>query len=108
MVIKKKISTNKSSLSKTNDKRGELLIKVDELMEKLNNDYGPLLLEDLQKRIESTIEEFHSDLKIILENSFKNHDRKLKNSNDSSDESIEASNVPSFIAEYEEKRKKNK
>ena len=41
-VSKKNI--NKTSLSKSNDKKSELLIKVDELMEKLDNDYGPLLL----------------------------------------------------------------
>ena len=40
-------------------------------MEKLDNDYGPLLLGELQKRLESTIEEFHLDLKVILDKSFK-------------------------------------
>ena len=69
MAIKK--NNNKNSLSSANDKRSELLIKVDDLMEKLNNEYGPFLLEELQKRLETTINEFHSDLKIIFEDSFK-------------------------------------
>ena len=59
MVIKKNI-TNKSSLSKSNDKRSQLLIKVDSLMEKLDNEYGPLLLDELNKRLELTIEKFNS------------------------------------------------
>ena len=77
MAIKKKI--NKATLSKSNDKKSQLLIKVDELMEKLDNDYGPLLLEELQKRLETTINEFHSDLKTILEQTFneKTQDKKL-------------------------------
>ena len=54
-------------MSNANDKRSELLIKVDQLMENLSNDYGPFLLDELQKRLESTISEFHSDLKNILD-----------------------------------------
>ena len=100
MAIKKNFG-KKTSLSNANDKRGELLIKVDELMEKLNNDYGPFLLEELQKRLESTINEFHSDLKTILDESFKNHDMKSR----INDKSENSSNTPTFIAEYEEKIK---
>ena len=53
MAIKKNI-TNKNVLSKTNNKRSELLIKVDGLLEKLDNEYGPFLLEELNKRLEKT------------------------------------------------------
>ncbi len=102
MGIKRKKNNNQNPLSDSNDKKGELLIKVDELMQKLSNDYGPFLLDELQKRLESTINEFNSDLKSILKESFKNHDMKSKDfvSNDSE------SDVPTFIAEYEEKIKK--
>ena len=98
MAIKKK-TFNKNPLSKSNDKKGELLVKVDELMEKLDNDYGPLLLKELQKRLENTIEEFHTDLKSILEETFKNHNLKVE-----VDNQVE-SDVPAFIAEYENKIK---
>ena len=98
MAIKKKI--NKGTLSKSNDKKSQLLIKVDELMEKLDNDYGPLLLEELQKRLETTINEFHSDLKTILEQTFSEKNAKLKDSPESE--------VPTFIAEYENKVKNKK
>ena len=102
MAIKKKTFNNKTSISNANDKRGELLIKVDELMEKLSNDYGPFLLDELQKRLEATINEFNSDLKSILEESFKNHDMRFKDRLNIESES----DVPTFIAEYEEKIKK--
>jgi len=100
MAIKKN-NNKKNSLSRSSDKKGELLIKVDELMQKLSDDYGPFLLDELQKRLESTINEFNSDLKSILEESFNNHNMKSNNivSDDKSD-------VPTFIAEYEEKVKK--
>ena len=78
MPIKKKTFNKNSNLSKSNDKRGELLIKVDSLMEKLDNEYGPFLLDELQRRLELTIEEFHDDLKNILEITFKNHENITK------------------------------
>ena len=105
MNVNKK-NTNKTSLSKSNDKKSELLIKVDELMEKLDNDYGPLLLGELQKRLESTIEEFHLDLKAILDKSFKEYDSRLKSLDDSSLSNKLKTEVPNFIAEYEKKKKK--
>ena len=100
MAIKKN-NNKKNSLSRSSDKKGELLIKVDELMQKLSDNYGPFLLDELQKRLESTINEFNSDLKSILEESFNNHNMKSDNivSDDKSD-------VPTFIAKYEEKVKK--
>ena len=49
MTIKKTITDN-SSLSKSGEKRSELLIKVDNLMEKMDNEYGPFILDELSKR----------------------------------------------------------
>ena len=106
MPIKKK-TLNNSNLSKSNDKRGELLIKVDSLMEKLDNEYGPFLLDELQRRLESTIEGFHEDLKMILEKTFKDHDIKMKGEKKFTKDSSPLE-VPTFIAEYEEKKKKKK
>ena len=106
MAIKKNLS-NKNTLSKTNDKRSELLIKVDSLMEKLDSEYGPFLLDELNKRLEQTIQEFHTELKNILENSFNAYDLKLKKINKLSKED-ENTSMPSFIAEYENKIKNKK
>ena len=109
MVMKKNI-INKQRLSNSKNKRGELLIKVDNLMEKLDNEYGPFLLDELNKRLEQTIEKFNSDLKTILDESFKVYDFKKSEMDKLFSENPEESSMPSFIAEYEQKikNKKNK
>ena len=109
MVMKKNI-VNKKRLSNSKNKRGELLIKVDNLMEKLDNEYGPFLLDELNKRLEQTIEKFNSDLKTILDESFKVYDFKKNEMDKLFSENPEESSIPSFIAEYEQKikNKKNK
>ena len=109
MAMKKNI-VNKNKLSNSKNKRGELLIKVDNLMEKLDNEYGPFLLNELNKRLEQTIEKFNLDLKTILDESFKVYDFKKNEMDKLFSENPEESSIPSFIAEYEDKikNKKNK
>ena len=107
MVLKKNIknkTSKKNSLSVSSDKRGEMLIQIDSLMEKINNEYGPFILDELQKRLEFTIEEFHGDLKFVLDSAFNKHNTTLDASKvfDSSPE------VPAFIAEHQKKQKNKK
>jgi len=106
METKKNI-TNKSSLSKSNDKRSQLLLKVDNLMEKLDNEYGPFLLDELNKRLEKTIEDFNSDLKIILNQMFDAYDLRTEERKSIHSDSDNLTK-PTFIAEYEEKIKSKK
>ena len=107
MVMKKNI-INKKSLSTSNDKRGKLLMKVDNIMEKLDNEYGPFLLDELNKRLEQTIDKFNSDLKTILNESFKVYDFKKNEMDRLFPDNVQESSTPSFIAEYEEKVKNKK
>tara|TARA_Y100000590_G_C15585400_1_gene963964 strand:+ start:962 stop:1267 length:306 start_codon:yes stop_codon:yes gene_type:complete len=100
MPLKKDIKNKNSSLS-SSDKRGQMLIKIDDLMEKINSEYGPFILDELQKRLEFTIQEFHADLKIVLEDAFDKHANLNKAKEVSSD-----MDVPSFIAEHQKKRQK--
>ena len=100
----KKNTINKKNLG-TSNKRSELLIKVDNLMEKLDNEYGPFLLDELNKRLEKTIEDFHNDLKSILDKSFNEYNLKLKELDKINSNVEEDPSTPSFIAEYEEKIK---
>ena len=98
----KKNNNNKSNLASSSDKRGSILIQIDELMEKIDNDYGPFILDELKNRLEFTIQEFNSDLRTVLKETFEKHDslnQKDKKSN-SDDE------IPSFIAEHQKKRQK--
>ena len=107
-MIKKNNIVNRGSLSKSNDKRSQLLIKVDNLMEKLDNEYSPLLLDELNKRLELTIEKFNSDLQSILGNAFKKYNFKIEEINKLFPSDDEDSSVPTFIAKYEEKIKNKK
>tara|TARA_B110000116_G_scaffold243025_1_gene232565 strand:- start:320 stop:655 length:336 start_codon:yes stop_codon:yes gene_type:complete len=100
-------SSKQDSLSKSSEKKGDLLIQVNELMEKLENEYGPLMLEELQKRLIKTIADFQSDVSSVLTEAFSAHrikyenlDKKMIEKEDGQDD-----DVPSFIAEYQIKQK---
>ena len=104
--IKKKKMKNKktNNLSKSSEKKGNLLIQVDELMQKLDNEYGPLMLKELENRLLKTISDFQSDLKNVLEDSFNEHRLKYENLDNVQNEDIDEEGTPSFIS----KNKKNK
>ena len=105
MVLKrnKKMSSSKDvSLSNSNNKRAEMLVKIDSMLEEIDSKYGPYILEELQKRIEFTIEEFFNDLKIVLENVFDKSNSLSVNQDNNQME------TPVFIAEHNIKRTKKK
>ena len=93
-----------SNISKSSEKKGNLLIQVDELMQKLDNEYGPIMLKELEERLMKTINDFQSDLKSILENAFNEHKLKYDNLDNIDSVDIEDKEVPSFISN----RKKEK
>lgn len=93
-----------NNLSKSSEKKGNLLIQVDELMQKLDNEYGPLMLKELENRLLKTISDFQSDLKNVLEDSFNEHRLKYENLDNVQNEDIDEEGMPSFIS----KNKKNK
>ena len=96
---------NKKKVTNT-DKKGDLLIQVDDLMNQLENDYGPLMLEELKERLNKTIEEFQNDVESVLRSAFENH--KLKYDNSVSNLNETDNEVPSYISDYENKKKNNK
>ena len=93
-----------SNVSESSEKKGNLLIQVDELMQKLDNEYGPIMLEELEERLMKTINEFQSDLKSILENTFNEHKLKYNNLDKVDSVDTEDKEVPSFISNHQEKR----
>ena len=107
MVLKKnkKIGSSKNmDLGASNNKRAEMLVKIDSMLEQIDSKYGPFILEELQKRIEFTIEEFFNDLKLVLNNVFdksKNNSNKLSVNQDNNQ-----METPVFIAEHNKKRTK--
>ena len=86
------------------------MIQIDELMQKLDNEYAPIMLEELQTRLKKTIEDFQEDVSSVLEDAFNKHQLKYENLEKKMltehDENKE--NVPSFISEYQNKQKKIK
>ena len=103
----KKINNKKDKSS--SDKKGDLLIQVDDLMNQLENDYGPLMLDELKKRLKKTIEEFQEDVTSVLKDAFDKHESKYKKSGrkiikNSEDEDTDE--IPSFISKYQNKKKK--
>ena len=95
-------SSKNVSLSNSNNKRAEMLVKIDSMLEEIDSKYGTYILEELQKRIEFTIEEFFNDLKIVLENVFDKSNSLSVNQDNNQME------TPVFIAEHNKKRTKKK
>jgi len=93
-----------SNISKSSEKKGNLLIQVDELMQKLDNEYGPIMLKELEERLMKTINDFQSDLKSILENAFNEHKLKYDNLDNIDSVDIEDKEVPSFISNRKKKK----
>ena len=93
-----------SNVSKSSEKKGNLLIKVDELMQKLDNEYGPIMLKELEERLMKTINDFQSDLKSILEDTFNEHKMKYDNLDKIDSLDIEDKEVPSFISNHKKKK----
>ena len=103
--MKKTNSSQKNKKVSSTDKKGDLLIQVDDLMNQLENDYGPLMLDELKKRLHKTIEEFQEDVTSVLKDAFSKHKLKYK----PSDQNIEDNgDVPSYISDYENKKKNKK
>ena len=96
---------NKKNKPSSSDKKGDLLIQVDDLMNQLENDYGPLMLDELKKRLKKTIEEFQEDVTSVLREAFENHKMKYQNIDQRIDDESEK-DVPSFISDYENKKNK--
>ena len=103
--MRKANSNKKNKKTSSTEKKGDLLIQVDDLMNQLENDYGPLMLDELKKRLRKTIEEFQEDVTSVLKDAFNKHELKYK----PSDQNIEDSeDVPSYISDYENKKKNKK
>tara|TARA_Y100001970_G_scaffold218937_1_gene268590 strand:- start:194 stop:583 length:390 start_codon:yes stop_codon:yes gene_type:complete len=66
------------SENKDSNKKSELLIKLDELLENVGDKYGPFMIEELYQRMEKTINEFNNELDTIFESSFE-QSKKINN-----------------------------
>ena len=58
-------------LSFFDEKMKGLLDELDELLEQVGGDYGPILMEELQNRLESIIKNFNDEVHTLFTDSFK-------------------------------------
>ena len=90
-----------SQVSKSAEKKSDVLIQIDEIMGDLEGEYGPLMIQELQSRLMKTVSDFKEDLKSVLTETFSQHNKKFEPSaSGDSDES----DVPTYIADYEKKK----
>ena len=91
-----------ASVSKSAEKKSDVLIQIDEIMGALEGEYGPLMIQELQNRLMKTVSDFKDDLKSVLTETFNQHNKKFE----SSDTEVLDGNddVPTYIADYEKKK----
>ena len=53
------------------EKMKGLLDELDELLEQVGGDYGPILMEELQNRLESIVKNFNAEVHTLFTDSFK-------------------------------------
>ena len=53
------------------EKMKGLLDELDELLEQVGGDYGPILMEELQNRLESIVKNFNDEIHTLFTDSFK-------------------------------------
>ena len=94
----------------------KILKGLDELLDGAGNRFGPMLLNELQKRLSKTVKLFDLELKEMLESSFKNyHDQinglkmildynfKPAKKPQEKNESLVESDIPEFIKKFDKK-----
>ena len=95
----------------------KILKGLDELLDGAGNKFGPMLLDELQERLSKTVKIFDSELKEIVELSFKNYHiqinqlKMLLDQNykpvkkvEKKDSSSVESGIPEFIKKFDEKQ----
>ena len=90
-----------TSVSKSAEKKSDVLIQIDEIMGDLEGEYGPLMIQELQNRLMKTVSDFKDDLKSVLIETFDQHNKKFESSDR---EELDGNDVPTYIADYEKKK----
>ncbi|MBC8311123.1 MAG: hypothetical protein H8E72_02365 [Candidatus Marinimicrobia bacterium] len=97
----------------------EILKGLDELLDGAGSKFGPMLLDELQERLSKTVKIFDSELKGMLDSSFRNYhhqknqlkvllDQNYKPTKKVKSKSnlIVESDIPEFIKKFDEKQSK--
>ena len=57
-------------ISALDEKRQYLMDELSKLMDQTSGDYGPFLMEELQRRLEFVVQNFNEELKALIQSSF--------------------------------------
>ena len=85
---------------KINNKKSDLLIEIDDKLEKIELEYGPIVYKELQTRLEKTIQIFNDEVESLFMKTFSTY--KTSKSKDNKKEKI---NKPKYISDYEKSKK---
>ena len=101
MIGRKKNGGVKAINKPDNNKKAELLSKIDQKLNDMGEKYGPIVYEELQSRLEKTIDIFHKDVDSLF-SSFPTYKSNTNTDNDSKEKS---SKKPKYISDYEKSKK---
>ena len=68
-IIEDKKTSNSSNIK--DEKQKDLIIELSDLLDKIGEDYGPFLMEELLRRLEVVVENFNEELMTMIKGSFK-------------------------------------
>jgi len=98
----KAIKNGRKPIRKVNNtKKSELLSKIDEKLNNMGEKYGPVVYEELQSRLEKTIDLFHKDVDALF-SSFSTYKKNNDKGNNSKGKN---SKKPKYISDYEKSKK---
>ena len=109
MVMRKKLVSNKTlgnrpmrkivGAKSISNKKSELLTKIDNKLEKIELEYGPVVYKELQTRLEKTIQIFNDEVESLFMKTFSTY----KSSN-TKGKKKETTNKPKYISDYEKSK----
>ena len=82
------------------NKKSDLLIEIDNKLEKIELEYGPIVYKELQTRLEKTIQIFNDEVESLFMKTFSTY--KPSKSKYNKKEKI---NKPKYISDYEKSKK---
>ena len=103
-MIRKKISNVKNINKADNSEKTELLSKIDEKLSDMGEKYGPIVYQELQSRLEKTIDIFHKDVDNLF-NSFSTYNSTKKTNKEDDNVDDNETSKPKYISDYEDSKK---
>ena len=100
--INSRITPKRSNKVAKESKKDFLLKEIDAKLDGIDKKYGPVVYQELQSRLEKTIDIFHEDIENLFKknfSSYKNDKKVVQSVND------EKYIKPKYISDYEESKK---